>query len=882
MREEIVQITERLLQIHQEAASPGTTHLPRYLAASDVHGNIYRLTEILARAEQDDIEHVFLVGDLYSGTGGWSLYKLLRARIASPAGISGKITLMWGNHELAFVAGMLGNDKQLRFFYSYGGQELVQELNAERERQYQPPLTLSASPRLTADDLARLRAQPELQEMCGWIQRTHRLFATDAYGTGYLHAFPKINRHGEFVFQYRGQQGLRSLALIEQDLREATRADHPVFSSLLQTDISPVWALFEISSARQFDHAVRSTGVRQIIFGHRHHTHAVNIGRLNRQVGIAVDFDHGLGGYLLIGPRSLTFRRFVEQESQRTEEFELVAPAGGLSSTATHLHDIEEFLFRRLVQLEQDQFARLPVHSSQARHEFEYLETLRARGFPWIHRLYAELYSHVKDPVLRTDIFTVAVASGDEEAFRSFIHLLYQKTQELESHGKDWYSEPYLLAKSIAQVLMSALRDMPVARLGLLDVRLRGTISRLNLTELYKRILGLEDPELALLAVQNLGMLRTPEADQELRRAFFHDVRKVRVRAAEVLAGHGEVAYPLVAPLLSSSDGWVRGLAMWTLAELARPDAMRLQAIRDLTRVLQREQDWFLYMTGKELLRKLGDPDVAALPDRPHIPNLTSAVIETLQEIVDSEQDPFRRAFHVYYITIELSSLVYRRGLIGLDIDDLRIYVNDEDYFPPYFRHFKSGDRDFNGVWRGWRRLWLRGETLNVPDGPQIIELASAASHKCPTGNRTIVLYDHRRSRGRVELPALEDVIARHGLGKVKDRVRHELLEQWESAFSLGERVLLSRLHAAALRKMLFDLPAEMIVTASDWEELDTLSQKTLQSLNQKSKPILKLTKGDTRSMRRSRQMSYLTAHPLWLDAQKYSVTVYLRTAANV
>jgi hypothetical protein len=108
--------------------------------------------------------------------------------------------------------------------------------------------------------------------------------------------------------------------------------------------------------------------------------------------------------------------------------------------------------------------------------------------------------------------------------FRSFIHLLFQTTRELESHGKDWYGDQYLKAKSLTQVLLTALRDMPVARLGLLDVKLRGTTSRFNLTELYKRILELEDPELALMAVQNLGMLRTPQALQELR-SFMMSVR---------------------------------------------------------------------------------------------------------------------------------------------------------------------------------------------------------------------------------------------------------------------------------------------------------------------------------------------------------------------
>jgi hypothetical protein len=410
---------------------------------------------------------------------------------------------------------------------------------------------------------------------------------------------------------------------------------------------------------------------------------------------------------------------------------------------------------------------------------------------------------------------------------------------------------------------------------------LRGTTSRFNLTELYKRILELEDPELALSAVDNLGALRTPEANQELRRAFFHMARKVRVHAAEALADQGQVAYPLVAPLLHSPDNWVRSLAMWTIAELARRGPVRVQAIRDLRLAISRESDWFLYTTGKELLRKLRDPDVASLADRPEIPNLTEAVVSTLQEIVDCEQEPFRKGFKVLFMTIELSSLVYRRGLIGLDIDDLRIYVNKADYFPPYFRYYKSGDRDVNGVYRGWRRLWIRGETLNLPDGPRIVELTSRDREEYAAGRQTIVLYDHRHSQGRVALPELSEIIDRFGLGKIKDRTRHELLEQWASAFSLEERVILSRLHASALMKMLFDLPAQLFVTPEEQATLERLSEIQLTSENQKPKRILKLTEGGNgASPRRSRSRGKI-AHPQWLDVPKYAVRVVSNSAAR-
>jgi hypothetical protein len=294
-RKTVDRVVHWLFQIQQEARAPGSGQLPVFLAASDLHGNVARLREILAVAEREQIEHVYLVGDLYAGRGGWWLYRLLQQRVPAPGG-DDRLTLLWGNHELAFVAGMLGHDRQLRFFHAFGGEQLLAELNDERRQQGGEPLVLSNNRRLTAEDLALLRAQPELQKMARWIQQTHHLFATDDFGTGYLHAFPKINRHGNFVFEYRGTQGLAALPLIDEDLRAASRADHPVFSVLLRTETSPLWALFEITTARQFDRAARAWGVRQIVFGHRHYSEAVNVSQLNRQIGIAVDFDQGRGG----------------------------------------------------------------------------------------------------------------------------------------------------------------------------------------------------------------------------------------------------------------------------------------------------------------------------------------------------------------------------------------------------------------------------------------------------------------------------------------------------------------------------------------------------------------------------------------------------------
>ena len=52
MNEEIVQLTERLVKIRQEIEQPGSTDLPRYLAASDIHGNVARLRQMLSTAKR--------------------------------------------------------------------------------------------------------------------------------------------------------------------------------------------------------------------------------------------------------------------------------------------------------------------------------------------------------------------------------------------------------------------------------------------------------------------------------------------------------------------------------------------------------------------------------------------------------------------------------------------------------------------------------------------------------------------------------------------------------------------------------------------------------------------------------------------------------------
>ena len=133
------------------------------------------------------------------------------------------------------------------------------------------------------------------------------------------------------------------------------------------------------------------------------------------------------------------------------------------------------------------------------------------------------------------------------------------------------------------------------------------------------------------MAVDNLGALNHWAADQELRRGFFHEARKVRVHTAQALAGRGEVAYPLVKTLMQSPDNRVRFLAVWIIGKLGEDNQdIACQAIQDIRHLLRNESDWLIYTSGKELLCKLRDPVVHDLPDRSKIPNLTPDVVDAL------------------------------------------------------------------------------------------------------------------------------------------------------------------------------------------------------------------------------------------------------------
>src|SRR3989338_4075857 len=112
-------------QIDRELAAPGTSELPKYLSASDLHGSAERVRQMIRTADEEGIEQLIFAGDLYDGENGWQLYETIR-----PLVDQGRIVPLWGNHELAFVHGMLGSKHSMRFFLNFGGRKLIRDMNA--------------------------------------------------------------------------------------------------------------------------------------------------------------------------------------------------------------------------------------------------------------------------------------------------------------------------------------------------------------------------------------------------------------------------------------------------------------------------------------------------------------------------------------------------------------------------------------------------------------------------------------------------------------------------------------------------------------------------------------------------------------------------------
>ena len=85
------------------------------------------------------------------------------------------------------------------------------------------------------DVIDQIRNFEPLREMAQWIQQTHRMIELDSYGTGYMHASPRITRAGRLELQYQSKSGLEALRLMEADLSQLQSADHPVLAA------TPTW-----------------------------------------------------------------------------------------------------------------------------------------------------------------------------------------------------------------------------------------------------------------------------------------------------------------------------------------------------------------------------------------------------------------------------------------------------------------------------------------------------------------------------------------------------------------------------------------------------------------------------------------------------------------
>jgi hypothetical protein len=121
----------------------------------------------------------------------------------------------------------------------------------------------------------------------------------------------------------------------------------------------------------------------------------------------------------------------------------------------------------------------------------------------------------------------------------------------------------------------------------------------------------------------------------------------------------------------------------------------------------------------------------------------------------------------------------------------------------------------------------------------------------------------------------LEAVVAEHGLGKAKDRVRHWLLEHWDRRFTDAQRALLSRLHAAATVTMMFNLPAEIFLTDAEIMVLEDLTENRIDQRTALPNCLLSLQPPPSNAPRVHGNLPVAVARPHWIDAIKYPVSVY-------
>ena len=118
-------------------------------------------------------------------------------------------------------------------------------------------------------------------------------------------------------------------------------------------------------------------------------------------------------------------------------------------------------------------------------------------------------------------------------------------------------------------------------------------------------------------------------------------------------------------------------------------------------------------------------------------------------------------------------------------------------------------------------------------------------------------------------------MITKFGEGKAKDRIRDALLRNWQ-ACDPNQQQLVTRLHAAAAVKMLFDLPAEVFVDEDELRVLGELAASPPQEFASLPKPLLTLNPPVDRLLQTRVVGRSTIANPNWLDAVKYAVRVRL------
>ncbi|MDD5195489.1 MAG: chemotaxis protein CheB, partial [Candidatus Omnitrophica bacterium] len=882
LRAEISALEDSLAAIYKEINFPGSTTLPKYVAVSDIHGNQRRLRDIIRQADRHAAEKIILVGDIYSGKGGWEIYRTIKPLVEQ-----GRLVPLLGNNDLFFLRGMLGDDYSLELFMAFGGRAFLDEFNAQNASGAKAPM-----------DLAAIRACPELREMRAWIQGTHEILYLDFYGTAYLHSFPQFYSSGKPLLFYKGKAGPDALYQVAADLKEAARHDDPALRMLSQTRASPVWSNGVLRETADFDDAFRRYGICRIVHGHKHKTRPVNMRNLNRQFGIAVDFDKGRGGYLLIGPAGMKFYHYLSAENDDCQEIELMQPEAGRTTAQTFLEQSRDMLLEQLAVRETKLFEFLERLPYEMQAESDRLEKLRSSGSPWVAPIYRKLYWPLRDSPISRRMFYYAMEPLDREVLEFCLRSLKDMTQRMfeaseNSQEKDFDHIRYKNERGIANGFLIQARDKLHKKREFYDaVMANGETVRHAVMSLCQRIIRHPDPAFVIHAMRNLAEINSEESIGLLCGMLSHPSKRIRDEVLRILPRRAAFVLPIMAESLKSKVLRARFLAYWMVFKIddsGTPD-IREKAKSLIVQSLAVEDDWLISMAAKEWLRKQGYAE--GLSASYEIPRLTDSVLEQLQAIVDSQKDPFREKLKIYFITLQLSSVVRRQALIGMDLDDLKIYLNSEAYFPRQYLDYRLCSCDQLGNPQGWGTLWIRPEATDAQhSGPALLKWQDPA--KAPViGDKTFVLYDHRTSDGKVALPGKEQIARILGVnhkGKPKDVTREMFLRYWSGEilgnprelaqmrglnfdskfeFNNDEKAVLCRLHAASVVKMIFGLDVPVYLKAGEWKCLARLSRENYPDINKKPQRFIKIEK--------AKEKGSFAAYLGWVNARQYPVTVYI------